>query len=715
MAEDIFAGCKTIMWYDQYVKNYYDAAGFRDYTLDAVMRDLDAIDADVYAIYATNQWGIAYYDSDVFPKHPSLGERDYFGEVVGALKERGKKVIAYTNWLDSRHPEWHWRRLAQDDTVEPLPSGMEEIAAYRPQGKGPVYKVAYGRWFTPCINSPRREEILRVAREIVERYPVDAFHLDMFFNTGICLCDSCRPHLEEMLGTREITYRAVTERWGEYLHWRQEVSTSLIAELADIAHGHGVGLAPNAFCPIYLWPTMAVSPGWWPYLASYVTEAWLRLASGVADTHSTTIVAKWLRALGMPGMVLVTGQHPRFSHAPLAEQEYRMHASSLLGNGGYILGSCGQGAYPSTGSSQAAVETMGLVFADYKRAAADTDATQRETVKHVAVIWSQDTRDFYEPGEDTWRYRFEFLGYCRALLENHRLFDIVVPERIRSADDLAGYELVILGNVACMEEPLAEAIRGYVAAGGQLLATANTGLCDRLGRPRERSLLEDVLGVRYVEPYPFAAYYWSYWEGKEPSVLVSAPPPAGTAARVQPTTAESLAALVEPDPDYPDSGSGVDLVPGADSAYPLFTCNRFGQGTAWYLAGSLGYAAYSTGYHQTLAILAGLLDGLAPTKGYQLSAPITVELSMETDAEGTLYAHLTNQTVPAYLPGREITRSVDVVIPVSDVRLRLYGPIRAEDVEAADGLSVNAIEGGVECHIHRLHSYGLITVRNFRG
>ena len=69
---------QTIYWYDQYCEAHYPN-GFKDYTVEAVMRDLDAVDADVYAIYATNQWGIAYYPSDILPTYPPLGGRDYFG------------------------------------------------------------------------------------------------------------------------------------------------------------------------------------------------------------------------------------------------------------------------------------------------------------------------------------------------------------------------------------------------------------------------------------------------------------------------------------------------------------------------------------------------------------------------------------------------------------------------------------------------------------
>jgi len=696
---EAFAGCKTIVWYDQYCENDY-ARGFKDYTLDSVMRDLDRMDADVYAVYATNQWGIAYYDSDVVPKYPPLRDRDYFGEVVGALKDRGKTVIGYVNWYDTRHPEWSWRRLSSSGDLAPPLGALEQVPAYREQGKGPVYKLPSGRWINPCTNSPRRQEIKQIATELVSRYPIDAFHVDMFFNPGICLCDYCRPDLETLLGTDEISYETLCQAWSTYLTWRQDRSTSLIAELAEIAHGHGVAFAPNAWIPLYTDRLMALSSGWWEHLDLYVTEAWLRLNRDYADIHSSTLVCKWLRALGMPAALLITGQAPGFSHAPLAEPEFRLHAASALSNGSPILGPCGRGAYPSTSSSQEGVATVSRVLSSY---ASRASQGARDTVKRIAVMWSSDTRDFDRPGEETELHRFEFLGYCRSLLENHQIFDVVLPERIGGAADLAEYELVILPNVACMSDHLAAVLEEYVAGGGKILSTYESGLLGTKGQPRSDFALGDVLGIRYLEPYPLGTCYVQ--REPEPSVCI------GGAARTQATTATVISHIIQPDPDYPDSG--LDLVPGDETPYPMISYHPYGRGHAWYVAASLGYAAYRFGYYQTLELLADLIADVGLSAWYQLEAPCTVELSMETDAQGTLYVHLTNQTVPAYTPGRAISRSIDQIIPLQDIRLKLYGPYRAADVQA-EGVSVHEIEGGVECVIDRLADYKMIALSGFR-
>jgi hypothetical protein len=686
-----FGSCRTIMWYDQYCENYY-TRGFKAYSPGAVLDDLLKIDADLYAIYATNQWGLAYYNSDILPKYPPLGDHDYLGEIVQGLCDHGKHTIAYTNWLDSRHPEWRWHKLNADGTITRPTQDLEEIPGYRAQGKGPVYRAEYGEWFLPCINSPRREEILSVAEEIAGRYPVDALHLDMFFNPGICACPYCQAELESMLGGEPITYQAVCDHWGDYLAWRQRQSAALIGQLAEIAHAHGIALAPNSFCPVYMDPLIAVSEHWWPHIDGYVTEAWLRLRQQFADIHSSTITTKWARSVPKPTLFLVTGQHPRFSHYTLARPEYAIHAASAQSNGRPILGSCGQGPYPTTHFSPQALSAARDLFYDYTRR---TEGSPRKTAKQIAILWSQDSWAFYEPGEDSRAYRYEFLGYARTLLENHRIFDVLIDSEINTPDDLVQYELLILPNVGCMSDQLAGVIRAYVQHGGKLLASHETSLLDARGRRRDSYALEDVLGVGYQCGFGQPTCYLP--DGVEPCPCPS------EASVVEPQGADVLHRLIAPDPDYPNEGTGVDLVPGSATDHPLLTRHEYGQGEAWYLAASLGKAIYTYGYFQMTDWLEGLLAQLELAELYHLDAPRSVEIHAERDAASTVYVHLVNLTTPHAMPARDIVRSVDEIVPLHGVRLFLPGELDGASI-ASEGAEITtlATDGGLWLTVDKL-------------
>ncbi len=203
---------QKIYWYDQYALNDQETA-FSNYDPDRIAAEMAGTGADIVAVYAANQFSVAYYPSKIWPMHPNLKGRDYFGEVSSRLRSQGQKVIAYINWLESRHPEWYTVPLGGRPEKEfPLASWAQPD---NPDWR--VQQVPGGSWRYACINSPRRAQVIAVAREIIENYHPDGFHLDMFFNPGVCMCDHCRPVLERICGTKEITQEAVNAHWREFI------------------------------------------------------------------------------------------------------------------------------------------------------------------------------------------------------------------------------------------------------------------------------------------------------------------------------------------------------------------------------------------------------------------------------------------------------------------------------------------------------------------
>jgi hypothetical protein len=94
-----------------------------------------------------------------------------------------------------------------------------------------------------------------------------------------------------------------------------------------------------------------------------------------------------------------------------------------------------------------------------------------------------------------------FRGAYRALLESRIPFDLVSDRRMGDADiaeQLARYDVIVLPNVACLGDAEAAALDAFVAAGGVLVATGETGLYDARGEPREAFALESF-PVRRVD------------------------------------------------------------------------------------------------------------------------------------------------------------------------------------------------------------------------
>ena len=135
---------------------------------------------ELVGFHAKCNQGFCYFDTPTGIRHPSLPEgKDLFGEVVESCTKRGIKVSAYFNCGLSNedaiaHPEWC--RIGINGNL--LTPNIFDIG-----------------WVTPymrtlCPNSPWRNYLLTLIREVREKYPVSGFLFDSF-NPFPCVCSHC--------------------------------------------------------------------------------------------------------------------------------------------------------------------------------------------------------------------------------------------------------------------------------------------------------------------------------------------------------------------------------------------------------------------------------------------------------------------------------------------------------------------------------------------
>ena len=134
--------------------------------------------ADCLAIHARCNCGMAYYDTGIGTRHPSL-EYDLFGRVAECCRRKGIALVAYLNGGIStfetlQHPEWATRYMPGTDRY------------------GKVTPFAT----TICYNSTFKDHIIAMIREIAARYPVEGFFIDCILNYP-CVCPKCSAMMRE--------------------------------------------------------------------------------------------------------------------------------------------------------------------------------------------------------------------------------------------------------------------------------------------------------------------------------------------------------------------------------------------------------------------------------------------------------------------------------------------------------------------------------------
>lgn len=646
-----------IYWYDQYALNEQETA-FARYDPDRITQELVETGADIIAVYAANQFGISYYPSDIWPQHPGLKGRDYVGDLVSRLRARGKKVLLYINWLDSKHAEWN-----------AIPLGRENDPAYKEQRlvswadlSKPNWRIQSlpgGKWKFPCINSPQREQIVAITREIVERYHPDAFHLDMFLFYHVCVCDYCRPVLEKICGTKEITREAIEANWKKFIDWRCQTSASLISAVSTVLREHDIIAAHNAFAPLYIPADRGQDAAWLEALDIFLSECFDAFMSPSTDLNSTSINVRWQHAIGKPSWILRTSTQGHYAHWPISRAQWQIHAAACKANGCKAFGPCGVGAYPDTTSSKKLLANVKAGF-DFYMTDADLDEDAVSAAK-IGLVFSWATRKYYGAGaNDHWLE--EFVGWARLLIEEHLPYDILAAESTISVDDIAKYDLIVLPNTANLSNTFCSLLRDYVSKGGRILATAESSLWDDEGGKRSEFELSDILGISSK----------GCVEGLFAIERPIEPEPASGISQQIEALGNIICRYVSVDPAGSVSGS-MDPLPAETIDTPAAVSNTFGKGRAVYIAFDIGRFYENHGDEHIGTWMAELVDDILPARQLTLKAPRTVEVTVwHQEKLNRTIVHLANRTVPWTLPTKK--RQITEIIPLRDIELAIESP-----------------------------------------
>lgn len=686
-----------IYWYDQYALNEQVTA-FARYDPDRIANELADVGADIVALYAANQFGIAYYPSQIWPPHPNLKGRDYFGEIHERLRNRGIKTLAYVNWLDSKHADW--MMIPPGAEAGTLPRELPLVSWAKPLlPNGRVQAVPGGKWQWACPLSTQRKQIAAVAREVMERYHPDAFHMDMFHGLPMCLCPRCRAVLEPMFGVRTITPEVLETHWREYLNWRCDCSAEVIAEITAVVHQYGAVAAHNSGVP-FLPVVNGFDRGWLKSLDVFLSEAFEAFLLYPTDLNATSVVIRLQHAIGKPAWILRTSTSLSYAHWPITPAEWQLYAASCKANGCAAFGPCGVGAYPDTTSPRRLLANVKAAFDFYMQ---DADLAEGAvSAARVGLVFSWATRKYFArqvaSGQMEWTE--EFMGWARFLIEEHVPYDVVIAENIAEGQDLSGYDLLVLPNAANVSDAFCDVIRRYVRQGGRILVTAGTSLRDEQGADRQNYALGDVLGIAHCGQRKGSFAY----SGREE------PEPASGDLYEVACAGEPLVYRVELDPAGSVVGSALDPLPGVTTTQPVAMMHKFEKGAALYIAFDIGCFYTRHGDAHIGDFMRAMLDRIGPIRQVDVKGPRTVEVTLwHQPARRRVILHLANRTVPWTLPTQQ--RQITEIIPVYELELSMENPF-AKTVVSSRGAKIRIHKKGKRLGITvlKLDAYAAITM-----
>jgi len=630
--------------------------------------DPDALIAGVKDFSATafciNGGGIvAFYDTQIegHPKSRGLKGRDLLAELVPRAHAAGQHVLARIDpscapqSLALTHPEW----FARDRD-------------------GGFYAV--NEFYVTCPNAGYYHlRMAEVVREILTRYDADGIWNNQgkfaAWDTDGCYCDTCSALFRADCGfelPREENWSEPA--WLAFNEWRYRRIAAWVAHMNTVVHE----AKPSAIfiAAVQLMESLeTIRPGGWDI------DYWLPHQDVPTFECQRRNTAPWWPGIQAKYLSSVAPHKPRWMTASYFYPWWRLYATPEAENRAWIAQQFANGVctwlHINGGYSELfdrrGYAPMRAVMARQARWEPYFDGAV--SAARVALVYSRHTQDNYAGADTHAGYLDHVRGYYCALQEAHIPFD-VVSDKFIDDDLLAAYRVLVLPNCACLGDAAAAAIERFVAAGGSLVATFDSGACDLDGRKRAVPALAALCGVTVQGRRSGLKSSYARIESADDPLLANIGntdivPNEGALVEVVAAAGHSVPLTLIP-PVIAHSGATISIpeysAVRSGTNVPVAVHGRHCAGRTVYLANTMDALFYHYGFPDLGLILANAVRyGLGDADVLFVEAPDFVDVTLRAQASRRL-VHLINFPVAKPLstgwrhPGRTMVPLHEIVV-----------------------------------------------------
>jgi len=238
------------------------------------------------------------------------------------------------------------------------------------------------------------------------------------------------------------------------------------------------------------------------------------------------------------------------------------------------------------------------------------------------------------------------------LMEDHLPLDIIIEPDVEDLRKLRQYKVLILPNAACLSQKALNTIYAFVKAGGGLVATHESSLCNEFGDRRRDFGLSNVYGAHFQDTDDYSARWPNYPKWTEVYLGVSDPDLHRIADDpiVRSNYRRGSDRL-----QYIGWMTNVDVATGAKQLgrrlavpkeWPFIVLNQAGQGRSVYSAADIGQAYFLAPYQYQRRLIANAVRWAAGSNRppVRVDAPLCVQAAFYTQANGKrTIVHLLNE------------------------------------------------------------------------
>ena len=424
---------------------------------------------------------VAYYPTKIPLHYRSrwLGESDPFGQLVAGCRKLGMNVLARTD-PHATHP----------DTYEAHPDWIAVDA------KGAKIRHWADRdfWVTCGLGPYNFEFMTEVTKEIVSLYKVDGVFSNRWEGSSMCYCEHCRTNFKAATGRAlPTTNNPQDPGRRDYIAWRQK----RLFELWRLWDSEIRKINPNACF--------------------------------VANAGGGALSSLDMKTIGELAPILFADRQARRGLMPIWSngkngKEYRATMGSKPIGGIFSVGV--EEKYRWKDSVQSAEEVRiwaadgvanGLLPWFTKFAGTIRDPRwlkpveefyqwhyenerylrNEEPLARVAMVYSQQTAQFYGGDQAHSKVEDHTLGFYQAMIEARIPFEMV-HDGLLDPEHILRFRTLILPNIAALSDRQCAQLSDFVMHGGRLVATHETSLYDEWGVPRKDFGLASLFGASFT-------------------------------------------------------------------------------------------------------------------------------------------------------------------------------------------------------------------------
>ena len=465
-----------------------------DYRAEKAVSIATALNADSLRYPAASYY--AYFPTKSgYPVHPEL-KGDPMRDTIDRCQQAGLRVVAY---VPLNHPFM--------DATSKDPRYQEWSKKFADGTPMTTEHYGFAKYFEGCLNSPVRDVIRTLVREVLTGYPVDVMYFDgpyqgMMNAKEPCQCKYCQAAYRKRFG------KPVPAKQDdvEYVQWMaNEVVIAFLREIREM-------IRATRDVPVLFNDTSLLSKREWRNRAIPVVDGFMFEAAETPEDklfnlqlgHSTgKTIWTYVSSHTQYNREHMKSDRTRgwFSY-PVESQELLLDgATAIAGSAGIVYWGLSRFFYMPQGPLS--YDSGRYVKETFDLAAKHRDLLAAASPRPIAGVMVGDQtidwfagRHFVGKGYENYYHGawqvMKDLGYDAEPFLDY----LAKPEQ------LARYKLVWLANTACLSDAQCTLLRDYVSAGGTLIATHLTSVADEHGKMRPNYGLADLFGAKSADVEP---------------------------------------------------------------------------------------------------------------------------------------------------------------------------------------------------------------------